>query len=138
MQNKDKLFFGGIWLILVIVIIEVLMDIESPISFIAFCLYMFMLGIMVYTKPNTKFGKWLNKQDMNNNTLALIVLFVGLIGVCAVIDFNRKPKSITINNCEYLQYNGFSLTHKGNCKYCTEKRKQEYVEIIDSLFNLQN
>ena len=40
------------------------------------------------------------------------------------------------DSCEYLiaahGYKGF-LAHKGNCKYCAERRKQELKELIKEL-----
>lgn len=40
------------------------------------------------------------------------------------------------DSCEYLiaahGYKGF-LAHKGNCKYCAERRKQELKELIEQL-----
>ena len=43
-----------------------------------------------------------------------------------------KLSTVVIDSCEYI--NGYSrLAHKGNCKYCAERRKQELREIIDSL-----
>ena len=40
------------------------------------------------------------------------------------------------DSCEYLiaahGYNGF-LAHKGNCKFCAEKRKQELKELVEQL-----
>ena len=39
---------------------------------------------------------------------------------------------VKIDSCEYIQ-SGYRLTHKGNCKYCTERRKQELKELIEEL-----
>lgn len=40
------------------------------------------------------------------------------------------------DSCEYLiaahGYKGF-LAHKGNCKFCTERRSQELKELIEQL-----
>ena len=40
------------------------------------------------------------------------------------------------DSCEYLiaahGYKGF-LAHKGNCKFCAERRKQELKELIEQL-----
>ena len=35
-------------------------------------------------------------------------------------------KVVVIDSCEYIQYHTYyyeSITHKGNCKYCTERAK---------------
>lgn len=41
-----------------------------------------------------------------------------------------------IDSCEYIIYshgNGQHYTHKGNCRFCTERRKQELKELINQL-----
>lgn len=47
---------------------------------------------------------------------------------------------IIIDSCEYLKskevdgYAGFGFfAHKGNCKFCAERRKQELKELIEQL-----
>lgn len=48
-------------------------------------------------------------------------------------DSSRNAYStIAIDSCEYIK-GTFKLVHKGNCKYCAERRKQELREIIDSI-----
>jgi len=33
---------------------------------------------------------------------------------------------VIIDSCEYISYNGGQgIAHKGNCKYCAERRKKE-------------
>jgi hypothetical protein len=42
------------------------------------------------------------------------------------VDFNATI--IEIDSCEYIishVYGGYSITHKGNCKYCKERRDKE-------------
>ena len=31
---------------------------------------------------------------------------------------------VTIDSCEYIEYDYGVLTHKGNCKYCAERTKK--------------
>lgn len=38
----------------------------------------------------------------------------------------------TIDSCEYV-IGYYKLSHKGNCKYCAERRKQELKEIVEQL-----
>ena len=38
-------------------------------------------------------------------------------------------KVIEIDGCEYIQ-GGYLLSHKGNCKYCAERRMKEQEELI--------
>ncbi len=39
----------------------------------------------------------------------------------------QRIRIIEVDSCEYLYYQGghqMGLTHKGNCKYCTERSKK--------------
>ena len=44
---------------------------------------------------------------------------------------------VTIDSCEYIRsytyYGHFVDSHKGNCKYCAERRKQELKELVEQL-----
>lgn len=44
---------------------------------------------------------------------------------------------VTIDSCEYIRSYTYSwnyvYSHKGNCKYCTERRKQELKELAEQL-----
>lgn len=44
---------------------------------------------------------------------------------------------VTIDSCEYIRsytyYGHFVYSHKGNCKYCAERRKQELKELVEQL-----
>lgn len=44
--------------------------------------------------------------------------------------------TVAIDSCEYIK-GTYKLAHKGNCKYCAERRKQELRELIDSLKRLE-
>ena len=39
---------------------------------------------------------------------------------------------LKIDSCEYIR-SRYRLAHKGNCKYCAERRKQELKELIKKL-----
>lgn len=39
---------------------------------------------------------------------------------------------VIIDSCEYINYYQ-GLAHKGNCKYCAERRKQELKELVEQL-----
>lgn len=41
-------------------------------------------------------------------------------------------KVIEIDSCEYIQ-GGYMLSHKGNCKYCAERRRKEQEELIHKI-----
>jgi len=47
-----------------------------------------------------------------------------------------NPTLIVVDSCEYITW-GHGLAHKGDCKYCTERRKKEFYEMIDVLFNTE-
>lgn len=38
----------------------------------------------------------------------------------------------TIDSCEYVT-GVYIISHKGNCKYCAERRKQELKELVEQL-----
>ena len=43
---------------------------------------------------------------------------------------------VLIDSCEYVKWsNGFGphYTHKGNCRFCTERRKQELKSLVEQL-----
>lgn len=41
----------------------------------------------------------------------------------------NNPEVIVIDSCEYIRW-GHGLTHKGNCKYCQERYKEEQEQLI--------
>lgn len=47
-----------------------------------------------------------------------------------------NPTLIVVDSCEYITW-GHGLAHKGDCKYCAERRKKEFYEMIDVLFNTE-
>lgn len=59
-------------------------------------------------------------------------------GVCKK-DFNgyiavntgssNNPSIITIDSCEYIVW-GYWLAHKGNCRFCKERREKELAEQL--------
>ena len=40
--------------------------------------------------------------------------------------------TITVDSCEYINSNA-RLAHKGNCKYCNERRKKELKELVEEI-----
>ena len=41
---------------------------------------------------------------------------------------------VKIDSCEYIYSDSRSRpTHKGNCKYCTKRRKQELKKLVEEL-----
>lgn len=42
--------------------------------------------------------------------------------------------TIVIDSCEYLSCKRlYDLTHKGNCKFCADRRRQEIKELVYEL-----
>ena len=45
-------------------------------------------------------------------------------------------KIVVIDSCEYIKThsygisNNYNYSHKGNCKYCAERRKKEQEELV--------
>lgn len=73
----------------------------------------------------------------------LILLLVLAFVVCGCVQKNEdgslklntgcfsESHIVIIDSCEYISYNGgYGLAHKGNCKFCAERRKKEQEELI--------
>lgn len=77
-------------------------------------------------------------KEINMKKLLLLFVLVLMLVSCQ----DSKPISVSeykvveIDSCEYV-YGFYRLAHKGNCKYCTERRKKEYTQVVDSLFMMQ-
>ena len=47
-------------------------------------------------------------------------------------DESVRYKIIYLDSCEYIKHKYTpEITHKGNCKYCVERRRQELKELLD-------
>lgn len=89
---------------------------------------------------------------MKNLTFKILLLVITAVIIFAGCDKNegllgshnsvnpdgliKDYKVIVIDSCEYIMYDasiGYSgygfLTHKGNCKFCAERRKKE-LELL--------
>ncbi len=69
--------------------------------------------------------------------LALTVLMVGCDQQQIADDITKNDFGICIyDSCEYLirfdGYRGF-LAHKGNCRFCKERRQKELEELVTKL-----
>ena len=70
--------------------------------------------------------------------LALVALMVvGCIEAGAKkVHVKEGERIISIDSCEYIErdmYYGSVLVHKGNCRFCAERRKQELKELVEQL-----
>ena len=45
--------------------------------------------------------------------------------------------TVVIDSCEYIGTR-FQLAHKGNCKFCEARRKEEIRKLIDEMFMMQD
>lgn len=82
---------------------------------------------------------------MKKLTLLLALAFV-MCGCSGDVLTNHRKTQIDdyqdgfpitiIDSCEYIRYsNGYGpeFTHKGNCKYCAERRRKEQEELFRRL-----
>lgn len=45
---------------------------------------------------------------------------------------------VVIDSCEYINAGyGYGQFHKGNCKYCEQRRKKEQKELIQKIYEQQ-
>lgn len=74
--------------------------------------------------------------------LLSLLVFCALLIACAeknpdgsykITDGIDGPHMRVIDSCEYVVW-GHGLAHKGNCKFCAERRKQEIKEIIEKSY----
>ena len=78
----------------------------------------------------------------------LILLALAVVMMAGCEESNEAPKCgeanqfsiIMVDSCEYLLrtytagYSGYGyLAHKGNCRFCAERRKQELKELVKEL-----
>ena len=74
----------------------------------------------------------------------LILLLALAFVVCGCVPTNEdgslklntgnanNPRVVVIDSCEYINWT-YGLAHKGNCKYCAERRRKEQEELIRRL-----
>jgi hypothetical protein len=67
--------------------------------------------------------------------LALIALM--MVGCSEEMDRTAKLvqfKILQIDSCEYLRIEGYyGFAHKGNCRFCKERRQKELEELVIKL-----
>ena len=44
----------------------------------------------------------------------------------------NNPNISIIDSCEYISW-GYGFAHKGNCKYCKERRQKKLEELVKQL-----
>ena len=73
--------------------------------------------------------------------IILLVLTILMMVGCEYEDRQSRDvdgvKVVTIDSCEYIRcvtYSGYTVyIHKGNCKFCKERRQKELEELIIKL-----
>lgn len=69
--------------------------------------------------------------------LALTALMMAGCNYTRTVRTTSDGKRVCIiDSCEYITYsNGYGqhYTHKGNCLFCAERRKQELKELVEQL-----
>ena len=69
--------------------------------------------------------------------LLLALTTMMMVGCEEEMDKSTKMvqfKVLQIDSCEYLKIDGYyGFSHKGNCKFCAERRKQELKELVEQL-----
>ena len=43
-----------------------------------------------------------------------------------------NPEIVIIDSCEYINWT-YKLAHKGNCRFCKERRQKELKELVEQL-----
>lgn len=72
--------------------------------------------------------------------IVFLLLSVFMLTGCKQVDESYKGKVPTgsvvviIDGCEYIEQ-CYGITHKGNCKYCEQRRKIEQDSLIAKLKN---
>lgn len=74
--------------------------------------------------------------------IILLTLFTFMMMGCTEKDSNghiavntgnaSNPQILIIDSCEYISW-GYGLTHKGNCRFCKERRQKELKELVEQL-----
>ena len=43
-----------------------------------------------------------------------------------------KCHVVVIDSCEYIKWN-YGMSHKGNCKFCKQRREKEYEAFLEDI-----
>ena len=70
--------------------------------------------------------------------LALITLMMVGCKEPVTIDVKEGLKIVNIDSCEYIKcytygINSHVYSHKGNCRFCKERRQKEMKELVEQL-----
>lgn len=69
--------------------------------------------------------------------ILLALLAIMMVGCTSVDNQNISRKIVVLDSCEYIQYWAGNyctcIEHKGNCRFCKERREQEFKELVEQL-----
>ena len=70
--------------------------------------------------------------------LALTAMMMARCEKPVTIDIKEGLKIVNIDSCEYIKcstygINSYVYCHKGNCRFCKERRQKEFEELIIKL-----
>ena len=94
-----------------------------------------MIANITYHQWVFKLKQEVKKKMIKQNILMLLIVAISIMFMAGCSDEGLEKRAgglrvVEIDSCEYL-VNGFktldnySITHKGNCKFCEERRKKE-------------
>jgi len=81
------------------------------------------------------------KKDKGMKKFIILALTTLMMVGCnhpETIDTKEGLKIVNIDSCEYIQcltygINSYVYSHKGNCRFCKERRQKEMKELIEQL-----
>ena len=74
---------------------------------------------------------------MKKIIIALAIMLTVVFSGCIKSEYDVNSKGvqvIVIDSCEYIHVNDINgITHKGNCKYCAERRRKENETLLENI-----
>ena len=73
------------------------------------------------------------------NIILLALTSLVMVGCGKDVQYSIEGMEISIiDSCEYIKcytygFNSFVYCHKGNCKFCKERRQKELKELVNKL-----
>lgn len=69
--------------------------------------------------------------------ILLVLTALVMVGCAFRNNQDISKKIIYLDSCEYIQYwtanYNLNIEHKGNCKFCAERRQKELEELVEQL-----
>lgn len=98
----------------------------------------FILLIIEKIRKALKVDEKSNSYGWRKGTLLLAALIMVGCNEPVTIDTKEGLKIVNIDSCEYIKCPTYGITtyvysHKGNCRFCKERRKKELEELVIKL-----